>query len=114
MAKHSVAKLGEITEGGCKLVYLDKIEVALFLVNGEYRAYRNNCPHAGAPICSFAPGNTVTAEEIMGKSGENPTIRCPWHGWEFSLMTGQHTYSNSKLRDYPVEIEGDEIFVELP
>ena len=43
MAKHCVAKVGELPEGGGKLIYADKIEVGLFLVDGEYRAYRNMC-----------------------------------------------------------------------
>ena len=35
------------------------------------------------------------------------SLRCPWHGWEFDIRTGQ-SYLNPrqvKARNYPVEIE---------
>ena len=114
MAKHIVAKQGELPDGGGKLVYLDNIEVGVFFVEGEYHAYRNMCPHAGAPVCNSVVGKVMTADEITLPNRDRPIIRCPWHGWEFDLATGCHTFTQAKLKSYPVEIEGDEISVVMP
>jgi 3-phenylpropionate/trans-cinnamate dioxygenase ferredoxin subunit len=50
---------------------------------------RNRCPHGGGPLChgrvrereSGTPGHYELAGERV--------LRCPWHGWEFDLASGQ-------------------------
>jgi 3-phenylpropionate/trans-cinnamate dioxygenase ferredoxin subunit len=34
-------------------------------------------------------------------------VRCPWHGWEFDLATGQSWFDpkRERVRSYPVSIE---------
>ena len=34
-------------------------------------------------------------------------LRCPWHGWEFDVKTGQSWYDPAKtrVRQYPVTLE---------
>ena len=114
--KHIVAKVGEVEAGQCKLVTIDNKEIGVFLVEGEYRAYRNVCPHAGAPLC---PGYSAKSELPEGVhrfnsgSGAN-SIQCPWHGWEFNLATGQHETSRMELKAFEVAVEGDEISIEVP
>ena len=51
MVTHPVAKIGEILPGGRKLVTVGKIQLGIFNVGGNFFAYRNICPHAGAPVC---------------------------------------------------------------
>jgi nitrite reductase/ring-hydroxylating ferredoxin subunit len=114
MAKHSVAKVGELPEGGGKLLEIENIEIGIYLIEGTYHAYRNMCPHAGAPVCNAALGKVLTAEQITIAERERPTIRCPWHGWEFDLSTGCHTFTNARLKEYPTHLEGDEIMVVIP
>ena len=101
MTKHRVAAIGELEEGGCKIVRINGAEIAVFLVDGEHRAYRNLCPHAGAPLCTSQDGGNARYE----RGGEPASIRCPWHGWEFDLHTGAFLRNpRCKLDDYPVEI----------
>ena len=40
-------------------------------------------------------------------------LQCPWHGWEFDLVTGEHlvTGSTARLRGYPVEVRGGAVYV---
>ncbi len=96
--KHGIAGIRELAEGQPKLVQVDGKDLGIFRVGDEYRAYRNLCPHAAAPVCGGRVTGTV--------------LRCPWHGWEFDLRTGAGlTNPASRLQSYPVEVEGDQLFV---
>ena len=98
MTKRAVALADELTEGGCKVVQVDGAEVGLFLVAGEVRAYRNFCPHAGAPLSDGSIKDGV--------------VRCPWHGWEFNLRTGAHMANpRCTLDAHRTEVAGGTVFV---
>jgi len=109
MKRHPVAQASELPPGGRKLVRVGAIEVGLFNVGGEIRAYRNVCPHAGAPVClGRVSGTSMPSrvyEYVYGMEG--CVLRCPWHGWEFDLRTGQHIVdAENRLKEVPVE-KGD-------
>lgn len=53
--------------------------VALFNVDGEFYALDGVCPHQGGPL---------GAGELQGC-----VITCPWHGWQFNVRDGQHTFA---------------------
>jgi nitrite reductase/ring-hydroxylating ferredoxin subunit len=108
MKRHPVAKASDIPPGGRKLVRAGSAEVGLFNVGGELRAYRNVCPHAGAPVCTGRVSGTSMPsgvyEYIYGMEG--CVLRCPWHGWEFDLRTGGHLVDpRNRLKAVPVESE---------
>jgi nitrite reductase/ring-hydroxylating ferredoxin subunit len=108
MKRHPVAKASDIPPGGRKIVRAGAAEVGLFNVGGEIRAYRNVCPHAGAPVCSGRVSGTSMPsrvyEYIYGMEG--CILRCPWHGWEFDLRTGEHLVDpQNRLKAVPVENE---------
>lgn len=45
---------------------------------------------------------------------EDGVITCSWHQWKYELKTGKClTRKNMDLKKYPVEIEGDDIFIIL-
>ncbi len=109
MSRHIVATVGEIPKGGSKLVTVKGREIALFNVDGDYYALFNRCPHAGASLCagkivarvgSHEPGQYVLERE-------HQMLRCPWHGWQFDIHTGQAWCDpmTLKVRNYPVAIE---------
>lgn len=112
--RHAVAKRGEIAVGERKIVRVPgfggkEIEVGVFNVGGRFFAYRNVCPHAGAPICvgkiSGTTAPSKVGEFILERQGE--IVRCPWHGWEFDLLSGKHLVDEKmKLRGYDVEMGG--------
>jgi nitrite reductase (NADH) small subunit len=108
MTRHPVAQAGELPVGGRKLVSVKGIEIGLFNAAGEVRAYRNACPHAGAPVClGRVSGTSMPSkvyEYIYGMEG--CVLRCPWHGWEFDLRTGEHIVDPEvRLKSVPVEAE---------
>lgn len=115
--RHEVATLAEMPVGARKIVKIPafgkEIEIGLFNVGGRLVAYRNVCPHAGAPVCEGRVCGTTmpgeVGEYILGREGE--IVRCPWHGWEFDLLNGQHLVDEKmKLRPYDVEAESLEAF----
>jgi nitrite reductase/ring-hydroxylating ferredoxin subunit len=100
MGRHVVAAVGEIAEGERKLVTLEGREIGVFNVKGEFYALLNKCPHSGAELCrgmviglaqSDQPG-----EYKLTRPGE--FLRCPWHGWEFDIRTGQSWFDPKKVR----------------
>jgi 3-phenylpropionate/trans-cinnamate dioxygenase ferredoxin subunit len=100
MGRHVVAAVGEIAEGERKLVTLEGREIGVFNVKGEFYALLNKCPHSGAELCrgmviglaqSDAPG-----DYRLARPGE--FLRCPWHGWEFDIRTGQSWFDPKKVR----------------
>jgi nitrite reductase (NADH) small subunit len=108
MKRHPVANKGEIPPGGRKIVSAGPVEIGLFNVEGEVRAYRNACPHQGGPVCTGRISGTSMPsqvyEYIYGMEGR--ILRCPWHGWEFDLRTGGHIVDpDVRLRNVPVETD---------
>ncbi len=95
----TVAKVGEITEGGVKVAYVDGIAVAVFLVGGEYFALEDVCTHDGGPL----------AEGSL----EDHVIECPRHGARFDIRTGAVVAlpATSPVPTYAVRLQGDDIQV---
>ena len=42
-------------------------------------------------------------------------LRCPWHGWEFDIVTGKALYDkNSRVATYPCRVdENNDVVVDL-
>jgi len=90
------------------------VEIGLFRVGDEVVAWRDLCPHEAAPVCRGTISGTRLVSAVgdyrYGRAGE--ILRCPWHGWEFDLATGQHLAggSGARLRAHPIEVRGGLIF----
>lgn len=107
MPLHPVCPAAELAPGQRKLVTFGRVEIGVFNVGGEFHAYRNICPHAGAPVCVGKISGTTTPSPVYeyhyGRDG--CILRCPWHGWEFDLKTGQHLVDpDMRLKKFPVEV----------
>lgn len=115
MNKYLAASVEEIRQQGRKIVTVKGLEVGIFYIDGSYYAWRNMCPHAAAPVCKGRiNGTTLTTPVYEYEFGcEGQILRCPWHGWEFSLTDGRHLAGDStaKLRGYPVTVEEGNIYV---
>jgi len=106
--KYVVATVDEIPPGSRKIVDVDGRSIGVFNVGGEYFALLNRCPHQGGPLCK---GNTHgflrssgVGEYFYSRAGE--IVRCPWHGWEYDLRTGQSWFDPGKVivRTYEVSV----------
>lgn len=100
MPKHVVATVGEIPPGERKIVEIAGRSIGVFNLGGEFFALRNRCPHQGGPLClgkqsgfihSSGPG-----EYEYSRKGE--ILKCPWHGWEFDIRTGQSWFDPARVR----------------
>lgn len=111
----AVAKIGELLEGQRKIVEIDGRSIGIFNVNGTHVAILNVCPHALAPVCQGRIGGTtltsLPGEYIWGREGE--ILTCPWHGWEFDLLTGDCLTDQRHLKRFPVEVENSQLYLRL-
>jgi nitrite reductase (NADH) small subunit/3-phenylpropionate/trans-cinnamate dioxygenase ferredoxin subunit len=97
----TVAKVGDIPEGGAVVVSVRQKDVAIFRVNGALHAIDDVCPHMGA--------------SLSGGFVEDGCVTCPWHYWRFRLGDGAWA-DNPKVKtgSYPVHVVGDDVQLELP
>lgn len=118
MSRHVVAAARDIPPGGRKLVTVRGRPIAVFNLDGAYYGLLNRCPHQGGSLCegvltgllqSATPG-----EYSYSRKGE--ILRCPWHGWEFDIRTGQSYCDPERVRAraYPVELAHGQAVVEGP
>lgn len=116
--EYRVGASSEFAAGVMRLVQVAGREIGVIrLRSGEMRAVMNRCPHKGAPICRGIVGG-VWASSGPGElsfDGRRDVLVCPWHGFEFSLTTGQELFWHrpAKLRLYEVEERDGEVVVTL-
>src|SRR3954470_13289866 len=97
-----IYKLSDIADGEMKEVKAGETPILLARVDGQCYALSAHCPHYGAPL----------AEGYL--SGDR--IICPWHHACFNARNGdlEEPPALDSLAAFPIRIEGDEIFVDLP
>ena len=92
-----------------KFLTIDDRPIAVFNIKGEFFGLLNRCPHQGAALCEgplIGLAQSSDPGEIeYTRLGE--IIRCPWHGWEFDVRTGQSYCDPKRFRAkaYPVNVE---------
>lgn len=104
-----VCKASELKPGERRIVEFAGRSIGLFNVNGSFHALRNRCPHQFAPLCA----GPITGTSEPGAPGEirwtrqGEVIRCPWHGWEFDILSGKSLFNPHRYRvkSYPVTVE---------
>lgn len=76
--------------------------LALFALDGGYFAMQDICPHLGA-LLSY--GCVVQGY-----------VECPMHHALFDIRTGvsDGSVTDRNVRTFPVKVEGDDIYVDLP
>lgn len=98
----TVARVGEIPEGEGRSFPVAGTMVAIFLVDGQYHAINDFCPHMGA---SLASGYV-----------ENGAVTCPWHAWRFCVTDGtwlDNPKAKLKTPCYELQVVNDEIQVKV-
>jgi nitrite reductase/ring-hydroxylating ferredoxin subunit len=105
-----ICAVDEIPIGGKRIVEIDNLSIGVYNINGEFYAIKNLCPHAGAALCE---GHIQTTHR-PGEVGEfhpalaGRVLRCPWHGWEFDIVTGKGLYDrNSRVAVYQTKVDDD-------
>ncbi len=103
---------GEMTE-----VVLNRISIGVARDKDgtSFYAFRNQCPHQGAPFHRgrlWEPMQFSNVGEFELDSS-SVCVRCPWHGWEFNPETGKSIDApdRMKIRAYGVEISKGAVYV---
>ncbi|MDC0261837.1 Rieske (2Fe-2S) protein [Planctomycetaceae bacterium] len=97
----TVAKVGDIPTGEGRAFPVNGKLVGVFLIDEEYLAINDLCPHMGASLSA----GWVEEGKVM----------CPWHAWRFDLQDGTWC-DNPKIKtdSYETRVEGDDIQVLVP
>lgn len=121
--KHDICASDEVLEGELKKVKVGRASVILTrLPSGEIRAVSSRCPHHGADL-AFGCITGFMESKVNGEDKEKLTLtrcgeilRCPWHGFEFDLMTGEPSVAppaatRMRLRFYTVHEENNRVVI---
>jgi nitrite reductase/ring-hydroxylating ferredoxin subunit len=89
------------------------------LPSGTVKAVLSRCPHQGANLaygCLTGLSQSDQPNDLqLDRPGE--ILRCPWHGFEFDLVTGASVVDRGRprlrLKQFNVEIEDDQVFLVL-
>ena len=137
MGRHIVGRVSDVPPGERKIVEAEGRSIGIFNVHGSFYALRNRCPHQAAPLCQGTVKGTMLpsapGEYVWAREGE--ILRCPWHGWEFDIRTGQSWCDPTRLKakcyaanrepgaalakgpyvaeSFPVSVEEDYVVVEV-
>jgi NAD(P)H-dependent nitrite reductase small subunit len=96
-----VSKVSAIPDQSAICVEVEDQRIALFNFGGQFYAIDDTCPHRGGPLSE----GSITGEEV----------RCPWHGAQFNIKSGEVTSppSPTGVTKYNVRVSGDAIEIEV-
>ncbi len=93
-------------------------QLPIFNIGGEFFGLFNRCPHQGGSLCDGRLTGLLRSPQPgqFRYTRQGEILRCPWHGWEFDIRTGQSYCGPEKIRTraYPVEVEPGRSVVEGP
>jgi nitrite reductase (NADH) small subunit/3-phenylpropionate/trans-cinnamate dioxygenase ferredoxin subunit len=100
MAFVRAMKIGEVPPGMTRELQLDGKVIALSNVGGKLYAINNVCLHRGGPLGEG---------ELSGQ-----VVTCPWHGWQYDVTSGKLVTNPAVgVETYPVELRGDDVYVDV-
>ncbi|MBM4417468.1 MAG: Rieske (2Fe-2S) protein [Chloroflexi bacterium] len=111
-----VAAVEDLPPGSRKILRVRGREIGVFNVDGRVYALKNVCVHQGARVClGKVSGTTLPSHVYEFQYGhEGRILRCPWHGWEYDVTTGQSLFDPAvRVVTYPVTIVNGGIYVRV-
>lgn len=96
------AKVASVASGSVAEFELGGKTVAIANIGGKLFALNGICMHEGGPLGEGALNGNV--------------LICPWHAWEYDVITGKVVGSPADAEGvccYPVEVRGDDIYVDV-
>jgi nitrite reductase (NADH) small subunit len=100
MAFVRAARKDDIPVGKIYEFQVGEQAIAIANVSGKFHAINSVCAHEGGPLGEG---------ELEGQ-----VVSCPWHGWQYDVTTGKVTQNPALGVDcYPVEVRGDDVFVDV-
>ncbi|HXM37676.1 MAG TPA: Rieske 2Fe-2S domain-containing protein [Gemmatimonadales bacterium] len=101
-AWHRLGSKDEILTRVPFAVKIDRHRIAVFVYKGRLSAISDICNHKGGPLSE----GRLHREFVM----------CPWHGWEYSVLTGKGPagYDEEQVPVYAIEERSDGVYVQIP
>ena len=98
---HRLIGTDDLDEGRVTSVSIGRRTFAVSKYQGEFGCLDNACPHQGGPLGEG--------------SIEKGLLRCPWHGYDYSPLTGQPPAGFSDaVSCFTTEVRDNEVWVALP
>ncbi|MDJ0769596.1 MAG: thiamine pyrophosphate-binding protein [Ilumatobacter sp.] len=98
---HKILEPDQLDEGRVTTVSVGVRSFAVSRYDGQYGCVDNACPHQGGPLGEG--------------SIEQGWLRCPWHGYDYSPLTGQPPEGFSDAPAcFDTEVRDDGVYVALP
>ena len=96
-----IGRTADVPVGTGRVMEAGGRTLAVFNVDGVFYAIDNECSHRGGPL---GEGDL-----------EGRVVLCPWHAWRWDVTTGRNANNPVvTVACYPVRVEADGVFVELP
>ena len=120
MTEYRAGNVGDFKEGARLLLKCGEAEIGIFLVDGAFYAWHNECAHRGGPVCQGRIMKRVV-EPVQSDGtvrtlqyGEDTHIVCPWHGYEYDIKTGEHPgHAALKLHKASITVRDGGVYVTL-
>jgi nitrite reductase (NADH) small subunit len=101
MPRVRVGSTTDVPAGEGRVVEAGGRTLALFNVEGSFYALDNTCSHRGGPLGEGELDGTV--------------VTCPWHAWRWDVTSGANMNNPAvKMACFPVSVDGEQVWVELP
>jgi nitrite reductase/ring-hydroxylating ferredoxin subunit len=110
MGKQKICNIAEFPATGRYVLKMERTDIVIFRIDGEFFAINRKCTHMGGNLANGV---------LDGK-----TIKCPLHGAQYNLETGELVQQVGKLagllkkaqnaQTYKVFVEGNEIWLDIP
>lgn len=97
---HCLMPLADLENKATQMRRVAGRQIAVFRTEAGIRACDNRCPHEGFPLSE-------------GSLSADCVLTCNWHNWKFNLGSGENLYGGDRLRVYPVEVRGDQLWIDL-
>ena len=99
------AKVSDVPENGGACVRYQGMQIAVFNFTrrNEWYACQNLCPHKKQMVLSRG---------MIGTTGEEPKVACPFHKRSFSLRNGEClNASEESISVFPVKVEDGFVYI---
>jgi len=95
----------EPAAGAGRLLECGEFRIAVFRTADGWHALDDTCPHRTGPL----------SEGTLDVTARGTLVTCPFHGWQFDLVTGAcATVRGKRVRTYPVREDATGVYVVLP
>jgi nitrite reductase (NADH) small subunit len=116
-AFYRVAPVGDFALNKLHSVEIEGRIITVVRTEGGIFSFGGSCPHQGGPLCAGSIHGTMLPsdpdEYVYGQDGN--VIRCPWHGYEFSIRTGESIAGavRGRVPVYQVDVRDDVVYASL-